>query len=271
MGSVERRQPRKGQGGALPPWSAPPDNVVPGAVALQAVAAASSKAVVVVSILWACPVGFWYGLSIRLREPQPHGIPEIGPFFEPHGRDLESGAPLYGAGEQFHFTLAFADGRTPRFTGLVTAPSPVDPEPDGGISHRELCGGVTPQRSYSIQWVWPLPPPGPLSFRCSWPAMAIGDTCVEMDSGPIREAAARAIVLWPPGPGYGFDTGQVPQPGQPGAPPPTAGAVHPMWRRRSRSTGERTPRAFSGGATGTSGPRPYSGGASDAGYGRGGG
>jgi len=112
MGSVERRQPQNGQGSALPPWSTPPDNVVPGAVALQAVVAASSRAVVVVSILWACPVGFWYGLSIRLREPQSHGIPEIGPFFKPHGRDLESGSPLYGAGEQFHFTLAFADGRT---------------------------------------------------------------------------------------------------------------------------------------------------------------
>ena len=110
MGSVERHQPMTGHGGALPPWSAAPDNVIPGAVALDAVMAASSKAVVLVSVLWACPVGFWYGLSIRLREPQPHGIPEIGPFFQPRSRGLESGSVMYGAGEQFHFTVAFADG-----------------------------------------------------------------------------------------------------------------------------------------------------------------
>ena len=205
MGSVERHQPMTGHGGALPPWSAAPDNVIPGAVALDAVMAASSKAVVLVSVPWACPVGFWYGLSIRLREPQPHGTPEIGPLFEPHGRDLESGSPLFGAGERFHFTLAFADGRTPRFPGAITAPSPADPEPDDQIAHRGLMGKATAQRSYSTWWVWPLPPPGPLSFLCSWPAMAIGKTCVEMDSGPIRDAAARAIELWPPGPGHCFD------------------------------------------------------------------
>lgn len=267
MESVDVHQPQSGQGGA-PPWSAPPDNVIPGAVALQAVMAASSKAVVLVSVLWACPVGFWYGLSVRLRDPQPHGIPEIGPFFQPRSRGLESGSVMYGAGEQFHFTVAFADGRTPRLRGMVTAPSPDDPEPDSGIAHRELGGGGTAQRTYSTWWVWPLPPPGPISFLCSWPAMAIGDTCVEMDSGPIREGAARALVLWPQGPGYGFGNKRGSGSSPPGATPPTVGAAIPNWERQSQNTAEWTPREFGVGAPRTVRPRRDPG-ASDAGYCRG--
>lgn len=175
---------------------------MPGAVALEAVMAASAEAIVLVSVVWAYPVGFEYRLSIRLREPQPHGIPEIGPFFLPDNGHRAPDAPSIREREEFRFAVVFADGRTTHSPSEEKAPSAADPRPEAGIAVRALHEGGTVQRWDSVSWVWPLPPPGPLAFLCAWPAMAIGETCVEIDTGPIREAASRAIELWPPQPAF---------------------------------------------------------------------
>jgi hypothetical protein len=42
----------------------------------------------------------------------------------------------------------------------------------------------------------PLPPEGPLRFACAWPDELIEETTAELEA-PIREAAARAVELWP--------------------------------------------------------------------------
>jgi hypothetical protein len=31
-------------------------------------------------------------------------------------------------------------------------------------------------------WLWPLPPPGPLVFVCAWPALALPETRTELDA-----------------------------------------------------------------------------------------
>jgi hypothetical protein len=46
-------------------------------------------------------------------------------------------------------------------------------------------------------WVWPLPPPGPVTFVCEWPAHGIGESRADVDARLIREAAVRAVPLWP--------------------------------------------------------------------------
>ncbi len=201
----------------VPPWSAPPDNVIPGACGYEAVLAASTEAIITVSVLWAYPVGFEYATAIRLREPQRHGVPELGPFFVPESRDPDTGAPRYRPGEEFDFAVVFADGRTPERRPIGNSPSPDDPEPATGIAQRGQRDGGNAQHWDSLAWIWPLPPSGALAFLCSWPAMAIGPTRVEMDAGPIRAAGARAVELWPPlpawhppGPGDGDDRRRFP-------------------------------------------------------------
>jgi hypothetical protein len=47
------------------------------------------------------------------------------------------------------------------------------------------------------EWVWPLPPPGPVSFVCEWPAAGISLTRSEIDAQTILDAAARARTLFP--------------------------------------------------------------------------
>jgi hypothetical protein len=60
-------------------------------------------------------------------------------------------------------------------------------------------------------YVWPLPPAGTLAFVCEWPAAAIELTRSEIDSDPLRAAAAKAIVLWEDEPGRGSGRGVTTQ------------------------------------------------------------
>jgi hypothetical protein len=185
----------------LPAWAGPPDNVMPGAVPYEAVLAASSDAVIWISVLWAFPVGFQFTLSISTREARARRNYVSGPFFLPE-RDAETGKPDWGPGEQFHFAVHFPDGRVadnrPRIQNAP--PAPRDPPPEVGIALRSGRMGLSPQLSEATYWVWPLPPPGPIGFVCEWPAMGIGATQVALDAGPIRDAATRSVDLWPLGP-----------------------------------------------------------------------
>lgn len=62
----------------------------------------------------------------------------------------------------------------------------------------QRAGGGGQRYSQSF-WLWPLPPGGPFSFVCEWPALDIGLTRVEVDSALFREAAARTRTLWDDG------------------------------------------------------------------------
>jgi hypothetical protein len=65
--------------------------------------------------------------------------------------------------------------------------------PAAGRLHR--AGGRGQRYSQSF-WLWPLPPEGPFSFVCEWPALDIGLTRVEVDSALFHEAAAPSRALW---------------------------------------------------------------------------
>jgi len=45
-------------------------------------------------------------------------------------------------------------------------------------------------------WLWPLPPPGALTFVCEYPQVGIALTRYEVDAAPILEAASQSIKLW---------------------------------------------------------------------------
>jgi hypothetical protein len=46
-------------------------------------------------------------------------------------------------------------------------------------------------------WLWGLPPPGPLTIACQWPAEQIPPSQVELNAGLVLAAAAQAQTLWP--------------------------------------------------------------------------
>ena len=44
---------------------------------------------------------------------------------------------------------------------------------------------------------WPIPDERALAFVCEWPAYGIPETRTEIDSQPLRDAAKRAVPIWP--------------------------------------------------------------------------
>jgi hypothetical protein len=47
------------------------------------------------------------------------------------------------------------------------------------------------------QWLWPLPPVGPLTFVAEWPKYGVRESHAAVDGGRIRAAASQAQNLWP--------------------------------------------------------------------------
>jgi hypothetical protein len=45
--------------------------------------------------------------------------------------------------------------------------------------------------------VYPLPPDGPVTFVAAWLQHGVAETRAELDGATIREAARRAVILWP--------------------------------------------------------------------------
>jgi hypothetical protein len=46
-------------------------------------------------------------------------------------------------------------------------------------------------------WLWPLPPPGPLTFVSAWPARTAEERSVVADGSEVVAAAAEARQVWP--------------------------------------------------------------------------
>jgi hypothetical protein len=72
-----------------------------------------------------------------------------------------------------------------------------DQDPPPGPAMHEHGGGGGGRSWRQTYWIWPLPPPGPLSFVCEWPAGGIALTRSEINAQTIRDAADRAQVLFP--------------------------------------------------------------------------
>jgi hypothetical protein len=164
-----------------PEWSQPPENVMPAAVALDALVVRRDALAVWIADGLAYPTGLAFGIAVVLRHRPPPGRRPRGWFLGPG----EPGGPLFGAG--------FADGRR-------TATDRALRSRDGGppeiaLGHRG--GGGSDRQWHGRLWLWPLPPEGPLTFAFAWPEEGVEEVTVEVDSAPIRAAAARAVELWP--------------------------------------------------------------------------
>jgi hypothetical protein len=47
-------------------------------------------------------------------------------------------------------------------------------------------------------WLWPLPPPGPVTFALAWPEANVEEATIQIEGAVLRAAAQEAQKLWEP-------------------------------------------------------------------------
>jgi hypothetical protein len=144
----------------------------------------------------AAAAGFTFEYLILVRDPEVgEQLPELHRYARRGG--ARDGLP----DELFRFGLEFANGS--RATTLDAHRALMSADEGNGPVLAPRGGGGSLERWQGSYWVWPLPPDGPLAFVCEWPVAAIPVTRYELDAARIRDAAARAQVLWEGGAGSG--------------------------------------------------------------------
>jgi hypothetical protein len=170
-----------------PPWHGAPENELGVTVPLRFVLVRNDELVLAVVDAVAYSAGFSFRVALRVR-PEAEFDPHT--FFPMRARPTEGGLRL---------GIAFADGRKtangfPPTRG-ETGPPEIVLAPGGG--------GGGGGRSFELRyWVYPLPPPGPVTFAVEWLGRGIGELTHEVDSAPIRDAAAQSEELWEDGREY---------------------------------------------------------------------
>lgn len=163
-----------------------PEREIGGAVAYEALVARSAEAAVGISGLLAYRTGFQFTVTAALRPGRTSE--QEWQILHWRGQYDSDTAP-----ERFlSLTIGYSDGRTgsnlDNSQPTVSEPSEIYLEPSGGT-------GI-PTRFDMTYWVWPLPPEGPVTFTCGWPAYDIPTSHVSLDAASILGAADRAVLLW---------------------------------------------------------------------------
>jgi hypothetical protein len=148
--------------------------MVPGVVPVALLVARTGTHAVLIDGLLVYPTGFDFDLAVRRH-------PGLGR----HQTDPR-------VWHELRLEVRFADGRRAD-NGPGPWPRPDDDRlPDPPLLYQSVIG---PDGGHV--WLWGLPPPGPLTFACQWPAERIPPSQVELDAGLVLAAAARSQSLWP--------------------------------------------------------------------------
>jgi hypothetical protein len=168
-------------------WMGPPRDVLPAMVPVERVVARTDEVAVCLGCFRAYPAGFEFE-AFAMAKDEESGL---DPFRFDHTYTAERTGEI--PPEKLRLGFEFGDGSRVTNTGREfdwdwegSRLRPASPIMGDG-----RMGGGGGEWSWSF-WVWPLPPSGPLTFVCEWPAADIPLTRTELDASPIIEAASRA-------------------------------------------------------------------------------
>jgi hypothetical protein len=186
--------PERAVGGHAPPWTGRPQGPPPGEVLSELVLSRSETAALSIAYLDAYPDGFELEIEARttvaydeLRREGDSGPDVFGRHWPTVGEPRDLLPP-----ELLRVGVQFADGR--RATNVHNRPArgPIMWPLTGGER-----GGPCDSHFHQGYWLSPLPPPGPVSFVCEWPAAGIPLVRHELDAQLVLEGAERARALFP--------------------------------------------------------------------------
>jgi hypothetical protein len=164
---------------------------------MRRVLAATPDVVIAVTECVAYSTGFQLGIGIRRKldlEPRIFGMRGMQPRPpEPVEMTLELG-------------VGFSDGRSSEHRGHRPSSVTMDyyrtiqeggqPELPAGPVISGWNGGGGGKRWDMQYWIWPLPPDGPMTISCEWPAGGIPSASQEFDGRAIRMAGESNTRLW---------------------------------------------------------------------------
>jgi hypothetical protein len=187
-----------------PEWFEAPRGWLGGVVPLELLVARSHLAAVYLSGLVAYPTGFTLTINTLASSADAIGFDAFEPLAR-HVRRSEGGEI---PPELLRFGVQYSDGRKEATfgrwlgggsSGTMVAFSGEDeaPDPRTQILLTSRGGGGGALDATQNYWIWPLPPPGPVTFACEWPELEIPETQVAIEGEVVREAAGRAERVWP--------------------------------------------------------------------------
>jgi hypothetical protein len=163
------------------PWDGAPVGWVGGWVPWRIVLVRSDSAYVALSDFEAFPTGLQFSFVSHVRE-------------EPEERGGRLGHRLlFLAQGGLRLGVAFADGRK------AVAEHHMGREPSGDPNQPvlRLGGGIGSASEHHMRfWLWPLPPPGPLTWVTQWPDRNLPVNSTEVDATILQVAAGEAEQLW---------------------------------------------------------------------------
>lgn len=177
-----------------PKWAAPPDDEVGVAVAARMVVASQPRLFIAVTDCVAYSNGFTLGLAVRSKDEIPMHMMGFGPYREPgddagiqvvirfgDGRDSHGGGPGPNRAVMDYYK-EWSEGKDP-------------PEPVGPIIGQQGGGGGGQHWNFQY-FVWPLPPDGPVTVSCKWPARGLQTAPKELNGTAIRAAGLTSQSVW---------------------------------------------------------------------------
>lgn len=163
-----------------PAWRGPPGNVLPGGFALRAVLERTERLAVWVDGGAAYPAGAVLAVNLRFHEP-----------YRQERHRAQFGVDDLATGPRLGVLLADGARAEARWLGAPGG------EPADGCRLVPL-GGAGGDHSYRHElWLWPLPPPGTLSFFFRWSAEQVPERRTDVDASIVRDAVRDAVELWP--------------------------------------------------------------------------
>jgi len=177
-----------------PSWLGAPQNELGAAVPLRLVLARTDRVAIALIGATAYSTGTTLTLAVRSRRSDaqdffgdPFGMPFGHPMRRaPHGGELDP--------DVLRFGVQFSDGGKATTAGGTS--SWVADEPSGPVLS-ESGGGGSPADYTSKFWLWPLPPPGPVTFAVEWPAREIALSKQQVDASVFIDASRQSEALWP--------------------------------------------------------------------------
>lgn len=180
-------------------WRGPQFNVLPVALAVDAVLLRNETKAVYASDFEVYPYGFAFTINTLCRRPL-NGAPRrpgppmrtANPFagLSPRGGDAPTPEEIEQA---FRIGVRYADGRSSELEGR------------GGWRHEtapeqpllSLTSGHGGEGEWTQSlWAWGIPEEGDVDLFYRWPAEQVAESSLTLDGDALRDAAARAVTLW---------------------------------------------------------------------------